>query len=268
MNFLLLKAKDGSEHVDVLTMCCVIKALAGWHLTETAAICRERCGGQGYLSCNRFGTAIALSHAAITAEGDNSVLMQKVATERLAMLDPAAVQKAAAQKTNDSGDLFDQKYVHQLLEIRESKLFLELGMKMMKAGKKGRFETWMYKEQDLVQAAAHAYGDQLISQCFSDVLKNADPSVQPILNNLYSLYQVHLLQQDLGNFITSGLLPVEKASKVNEAAASLCHDVSPQALALCDAFAISDKMLNAPIAADWIKYNEVDNQGEVTNTQM
>ena len=42
------------------------------------SVCRERCGGQGYLSCNRFGTFIGLAHAAMTAEGDNSVLMQKV----------------------------------------------------------------------------------------------------------------------------------------------------------------------------------------------
>ena len=32
---------------------------------------------------NRFGTFLGLAHAAMTAEGDNSVLMQKVAKERL-----------------------------------------------------------------------------------------------------------------------------------------------------------------------------------------
>ena len=31
---------------------------------------------QGYLSCNRFGVFLGLAHAAMTAEGDNSVLMQ------------------------------------------------------------------------------------------------------------------------------------------------------------------------------------------------
>jgi acyl-CoA oxidase len=34
-------------------MCCAIKPLASWLLEETVSICRERCGGQGYLSCNR-----------------------------------------------------------------------------------------------------------------------------------------------------------------------------------------------------------------------
>ena len=44
---------------------------------ETGTTCRERCGGQGYLSVNRFGHIIGFSHAGMTAEGDNRVLMQK-----------------------------------------------------------------------------------------------------------------------------------------------------------------------------------------------
>jgi hypothetical protein len=32
---------------------------------------RERCGGQGYLSVNRFGELIGFAHAGMTAEGDN-----------------------------------------------------------------------------------------------------------------------------------------------------------------------------------------------------
>ena len=256
-----LQAEDGSEHTDVLIMCCVIKAIASWHLTETAVVCRERCGGQGYLSCNRFGTAIALSHAAITAEGDNSVLMQKVASERLALLDPAAVQAAAA-KTVDV-DLNDHQSIQSLLEVRENALFLKLGMNMMKAGKDGRFDAWMYKEQDLVQAAAHAYGDRLISECFINAMEKADPSMQPILSKLLHLYQISVIQKDLGYFTTSGQISPKAGSGVSQMAAELCRDVSPQVLSLCDAFGISDKMLNAPIAEDWVKFNAADNQGEI-----
>lgn len=49
-----------------------------WHCERVASICRERCGGQGYLSCNMLGDAIGGAHAGITAEGDNRVLWQKV----------------------------------------------------------------------------------------------------------------------------------------------------------------------------------------------
>lgn len=43
----------------------------------------ERCGGQGYLACNRLMELFQGAHSGITAEGDNSVLMQKVAKEIL-----------------------------------------------------------------------------------------------------------------------------------------------------------------------------------------
>lgn len=34
---------------------------------------------------------------------------------------------------------------------------------MMKAGKEGMFDTWMLQESDLVQSAARAFGERLIS---------------------------------------------------------------------------------------------------------
>jgi hypothetical protein len=58
--------------------------------------CRERCGGQGYLSCNRFGSLIGFSHAGITAEGDNRVLFQKAAKELLASPNAPTVRAALA----------------------------------------------------------------------------------------------------------------------------------------------------------------------------
>ena len=68
----------------VVILCCGIKPMCGWNCERAATTCRERCGGQGYLSCNRFGTIIGFAHATVTAEGDNRVLMQKVAKEFLA----------------------------------------------------------------------------------------------------------------------------------------------------------------------------------------
>ena len=47
------QAEDGSEHPEVVTMCCAIKPLASWLLEEVVSVTRERCGGQGYLSANR-----------------------------------------------------------------------------------------------------------------------------------------------------------------------------------------------------------------------
>ena len=72
----------GHEH-DLLMICCVDKTLIGWHSDRAIATMRERCGGQGFLGANGFGEAIAASHAAMTAEGDNRVLMVKVVKDML-----------------------------------------------------------------------------------------------------------------------------------------------------------------------------------------
>lgn len=77
---------------EVVILCCTIKPMCGWNLERTASICRERCGGQGYLSCNRFGSLIGFSHAGITAEGDNRVLFQKAAKELMASVGTPTVK--------------------------------------------------------------------------------------------------------------------------------------------------------------------------------
>lgn len=51
-----------------------------------AVLCRERCGGQGYLSVNRFGELIGFAHAGMTAEGDNRWEARSDSLSRLAQL--------------------------------------------------------------------------------------------------------------------------------------------------------------------------------------
>ena len=57
---------DAKSHLNVVRMCCAIKPMTAWHLNKTATTCRERCGGQGYLSINRFGEIFASAHAGMT----------------------------------------------------------------------------------------------------------------------------------------------------------------------------------------------------------
>jgi hypothetical protein len=44
---------------------------------------------------------------------------------------------------------------------------------------------------------------------------------------------------------------------------SLCIDLSAHTQQIIAAFGIPDHLVAAPIAADWEKYNEVDNRGEL-----
>ncbi|MCL4124637.1 UNVERIFIED_CONTAM: hypothetical protein GTU68_029984 [Idotea baltica] len=249
--------KDGSEHAEVVTMCCVIKPLAGWHIEDVASTARERCGGQGYLSCNRFGVFLSSAHSACTAEGDNSVLMQKVAKERLTTFSPVKVNKKLPE------DASNVEYLADLLNRRENLLFMTLGKKLMKAGKEGLFQTWMMEESDLVQASAKAYGERIVSDQFREVLKTCDAGLSPVLSDLYHLFLLDIIEQNSGAFITRGLITPQIALQAEEESRRLCRELSPHALSLVDSFGITDAMLSAPIALDWVAYNEGDNQGEL-----
>lgn len=47
------------------------------------------------------------------------------------------------------------------------------------------------------------------------------------------------------------------------AARALCAALAPRWRLLVDSFGIPEHLVAAPIAGDWAKYNEADNQGEL-----
>jgi len=253
------QAPDGSEHSEIVTMCCVIKPFCGWNLENLTSLARERTGGQGYLAVNRFGTFLGLAHAAVTAEGDNSVLMQKVAKERLAAFRPTKLTPPAT-------DLHCLDYLHYLVAQREQVLFKQLGKAMMAAGKSKMFDTWMFESSDLIQHAARGYGERLVSDRVTEARSNADPSIEPMLAQLQRLYIVNILVRNTGWFILNDVISIETAKQISEVNSELCKAISPQALALSDAFGLTDDMISAPIALDWVQYNAYDNQGELHTT--
>ena len=121
----------------------------------------------------------------------------------------------------------------------------------------------MYQASDNIQQAARAFGERLISDRFMAVTQNASEANKEILNLLHRLYIIDILEKDLGLCLLAQVLPAAEAAKVNAEAADLCAQLAPDALALCDSFALTDEMLSAPIARDWVEYNVHDNLGEL-----
>lgn len=177
---------------EVVMLCCAIKPLCAWNCNEAGTTARERCGGQGYLSVNRFGSVIGFAHAGMTAEGDNSVLMQKVSKEYLTAMASgvgAGAPLAARARRAKGGGAGQGKgkgpassfgvgglgclaRLRDLFEAREGALAARLASRMSKAVagaasqkrnvSKGEasFDEWMLRESDGVQALARAYGER------------------------------------------------------------------------------------------------------------
>jgi len=80
---------------------------------------------------------------------------------------------------------------------------------------------------------------------------------------MFQLYLVTILEKNLSWFVISGILKPEDINPVKTLSADLCAQLGPQSLAICESFGITDTMLSAPIALDWVGYNSYDNQGEL-----
>lgn len=254
--------KGKQNPLEVLILCCVIKPLISWHTNVVATTGRERSGGQGYLSSNKFGHIIGFSHAGMTAEGDNSVLMQKVAKELLSMVKsktyepPQTNSKATANITN-------LEYLFHIVGLREKNLLSSLGMKLATKMKQGEqlFDIWMSQESDLVQAVARAYGERIVLEQFIKTLSTCDQSLKKVLTEVCLLYALRIIEKDLSYFLIQKILPLDE--KVADKVRELCASLAKESLSLIDGFAIPEKVICAPISSDWIEYNKSDNQGEV-----
>merc|ERR1719193_2627303 len=114
--------KDDHE---VMILATVIKPIATWNQAVVGNVTRERAGGQGYLSVNRLWEGIAFGHSGMTAEGDNSVLMQKVAKELGQRLQTGRHKFPSRRaETRNLNKLFN------MIVLREKKCLMGLGMAM------------------------------------------------------------------------------------------------------------------------------------------
>ncbi|KAJ9533582.1 hypothetical protein QJQ45_026642 [Haematococcus lacustris] len=296
------KAVDPKVAQEVVVLCCAIKPLCSWHIEasaakplphsswgvsttpqcglsvrvqETATTCRERCGGQGYLSVNRFGSLLGFAHAGMTAEGDNRVLMQKVAKELLSMLSwpayAARMSLATATGPTSAAELGSTSSLQRLLVIREARQLTALQQAMAGCSQADFFDEWMKRQSDTVQAAATAFAErevmdaslQALEAPFAPQGKQPSLAVRCVLEACARLFAARCVEQDLAWFMAEGILSPQVGRHVPDLVRSLVASLGPVSQQLVDSFGIPDHLVAAPIAGDWERYNKVDNKGEM-----
>jgi len=261
---------------EILIFCCAIKPLISWHGCLTSNTCRERCGGQGYLSVNRFGDIIAGIHAAITAEGDNAVLMQKVTKELLTLVQTGKRQLNSPDRPHDHLPISgNAQWLNYLIQHRENKTLQDLAMEFQQQLGHGKpiYQVWMKEESDRIQGVARAFGESLAHQHFSNFIHKfqADPKAQTLakpvslLGELYTLSCVH---EDVGWYASEGVLNSSQIKEIRSRILQLVAEIAPFAIMLSDSFGIPDHQMPAPIAFNWEKYNSYDNRGEINDFKV
>lgn len=256
---------------DLESLAAGLKAWASWNNIETLQTCREACGGQGYLSENRFGALKADTDVFATFEGANPVLMQLVAKGLLTefrhqfssmkffgivkyLTGKAAIaiaeQNPITTRNTDPAHLRDPEFQQAAFRYREDSLLVSVARRLKKKIDAGWDSFHAFNDcQDHLLKLANAHVERIILEQFvARVASLKDDSLKAALKEVCDLFALSRLEADRGWFLEAGYLEAAKSKAIRRENLALCKKVRANALALVEAFGIPDKCLDAPIA--------------------
>lgn len=262
--------RDPDDTRELEAFAAGMKAYATWHATDTVQECREACGGQGYLTVNRFADLKADSDIFTTFEGDNTVLMQLVAKGRLTQfrdqfsdsrifgmvryLARQATQAVSERNpivTRETGSehLRSAEFLLGAFRFREEDLVRTAAQRMQRRISEQGMDPFdaLNECQDHLISMANATVENRILASFERAIDDATDDEKPILRKLFALYGLNQLHQDIGWFLENGYIVAAKASAIRSEVNQLCEELRPQVVHLVNAFGIPDELLDAPI---------------------
>ncbi|MDA0205553.1 MAG: acyl-CoA dehydrogenase [Acidobacteria bacterium] len=263
--------RNEEEQREIETLAAGLKAYATWANIESLQVCREACGGQGYLSENRFDDLKADTDIFCTFEGDNTVLMQLVVKSLLSdyrrqfedarpftLLKYVAARAAdavrephpLAARNTDADHLRDAEFHLDAFRYREQRLLGSLARRLKHRLDQGMDSFYALVDvQDHVLAAANAHAERIVMEQFvAGVAGCVDPAVQTALGKLSALFALSRIEVDRGWFLEAGYVSTAKSHAIREQVNVLCAEIRPDAVGLADGFGIPDRLLGAPIA--------------------
>ncbi|MBB2944428.1 acyl-CoA oxidase [Actinoplanes lutulentus] len=258
-----------------------LKAMQTWHATRTIQMCREACGGAGYLAENRLPGLKADTDVFTTFEGDNTVLLQLVAKGLLTGYRDAfgsldgwgratfvaeqvremVLERTAARSViqrlvsavpgrDEDVAVTDRGWHLKMFEFREKHL-LEGAIRRLRGGaatKKDRPFDIFNDVQDHVIQTAVAHIDRITLEAFvAGIERASDPAAKALLARVCDLYALTVIEADKGWFLEHGRLTPARSKAVTGVVNDLLRSLRPEMRTLVDAFAVPDTWLNAAI---------------------
>jgi acyl-CoA oxidase len=251
------------------TLAAGIKAYSTWQAVHTVQVCRESCGGEGYMFVNRFAALKADADIFTTFEGDNTVLMQLVAKNLLGELKDQlkemrpgrivrffldqrlrAIQRKFAGLATDSASWLTPEHQLSHFRFRESTLLVRCGemfRRMTRHKAVDAYSAFSQLQPELLELA-EAYAERQVLESFlQGVADIADQTLQQPLRKLADLFALYHMEKHKGWFLENGFMSGKKSKAITKRVTHLCTEVRRDAVGLVDAFGIPDQCLSAPI---------------------
>ena len=249
-----------------------LKVAQTWHATTTIQMCREACGGAGYLQENRLPHLKADTDVFTTFEGDNTVLLQLVAKGLLTgyrdtfgslegwgkvgfiadMVRETVLERTAARALiarlvdavpgrDDEVPMLDRGWQLRMFEFRE-KHSLEGAIRRLRKNSTtdGMAPFDMFNDvQDHVLTTARAHIERIVLEAFvAGVDRTTDGGARALLDTLCALYALSAIEADKAWFLEHGQLTPARAKALTATVNQLHKELRPHLTTLVDAFAI------------------------------
>jgi acyl-CoA oxidase len=221
------------------------KVHVSYAMERFTRLCRERCGAAGLLEENRLATYAAQAQGLITAEGDNQIVLIKIARQMLLGHGYAKLGKPNLER---GLPLRDPRRLIALLRCRERHLLGELKRAMAPAFA-GRELFGLWNDNiNLAIEMATAHASRLVAEAFWRRAQQLHPE-SPV-RDLSSLFGLQEIAPHLGYFLAEGWLTRDEVRLHGKELDRLCVRLEPRALHLARALDIPNELLRAPIASD------------------
>jgi acyl-CoA oxidase len=263
--------KNESEMQEIEALAAGMKAYSTWSTRDTLQECREACGGKGYLSENRIDALKNDTEIYTTFEGDNTVLMQLVAKNRLSEFRKSFGEMDAVgiinyvyenaktaiseknpiitRKTDDDHLLDDQFHLHAFL-YREKTTLASAAKRLKKLidGGLEPYDAFNVVQHQMIDVS-QAYLERIILEQFQAAIQSIkDEKCKGILLKLYQLYALSQIERNKGWYLEDGYMEGVKTKAIRKTVNQLCWEIRPDAVSLVEAFDIPKSCLAAPIA--------------------
>ncbi len=262
---------EGDDTRQIETLAAGLKSKASWHATKTIQICREACGGKGYLIENQIGMLKADSDIFTTFEGDNTVLMQLVAKGLLTefrqsfhddgikavigyvlrkMKHTLKSYNPINKRSTDSQYLTSDDYFSALFELRYQKTLISLSERMRKylSRRMDPYQAFLRTQLHMVDLA-DAYIDTV---CLSSLLSKKEqiknPALKDELSNIIQQYALEVIIDNKDWYLEKDFMEGSQAKALRRIRNKKLLDNRERVNIWVDAFAIPDAIVNAPIA--------------------
>lgn len=263
--------KTPEKMQEIEALAAGLKAYTTWHTTATLQECREACGGKGYLSENRIDRLKNDTEVYTTFEGDNTVLMQLVAKNRLSVFRRKVSEMDSMDKvsyvwnqtkvffseknpftTRDTSEshLLDAEFHLKAFYYREHEITTSAAKRIKKLIDSGldAYDAFNVAQHQMIDVAK-AYLDRVILEQFLTKIDSLEvSSSKAILVKLAQLFALHKMEENKAWYLENHYFETGKSKAIRKMVNQLCWEIRPDAVALVDAFAIPESCLAAPIA--------------------